>query len=103
MNEVIKELTDQERMAWGKCPVCEATHGQQCDILAGIVFQDLEFSQHQVVLGLRYQGYHIKRFNSAPTHVQLVPWQNGTVVEHANEELNSSNSSAGNASSVAPS
>lgn len=29
------ELTSEQRMRWGTCPVCRAEHGQPCDHMVG--------------------------------------------------------------------
>ena len=36
MSIYIKSLTIDERATWGTCPVCEAQHGEPCDMTAGI-------------------------------------------------------------------
>jgi len=64
----IRELTIEERMKWGTCPVCQAPHGTDCYAAVGI---------H---LGVRADGRapqdgdgaHLARLDRAPHRVREV-------------------------------
>jgi len=64
----VREATQQERMTWGDCPVCGATHGNPCRAEFGIP------------LGTRADGkppqtgdgVHLVRIQNAPKRVALV-------------------------------
>ena len=63
-----RELTFDERMKWGNCPVCEAADGEYCHAAVGIQ------------LGRRVdgktmkdgEGAHLARLNKAPSKVREV-------------------------------
>lgn len=65
----IRELSFDERMRWGECPVCKAAHGEACHADVGI--------QLGVRLdGRRMQdgdGVHLARLKRAPDRVREVP------------------------------
>ena len=63
---ITKELTTEERMTWGECPVCHAKHGENCDPGMGL----------QLGLGIgpiNPEGAHLGRLNNAPFKVELRP------------------------------
>ena len=67
MTEPIVELTSEQRMRWGTCPVCKAEHGQPCDGLVG-------FPVGVNVSGERpTDGAHLGRLQRAPRSVRMVP------------------------------
>ena len=63
----IRELTLEERMVLGHCPICHAEHGDPCHPGVGIPLGRL-------VSGLPpTEGVHLGRIQRAPRAVQLVP------------------------------
>ncbi len=65
--EIIKELSQEERFTWGKCPVCQAEHGKKCHPEVGICLG------RNVNGDLPDSGAHLARLNNAPFKVKLVP------------------------------
>lgn len=63
----IVELTSEQRMRWGTCPVCQAKHGQPCDHMVGF---PLGMNVHG---GRPTEGAHLGRLQRAPRSVRLVP------------------------------
>jgi len=63
-----RDLTNAERFTWGKCPACEAPHGEPCRAAVGLQ------------LGVRVdgrrmrdgEGAHLGRLQRAPRRVRLV-------------------------------
>ena len=68
-----RELSYDERIRWGECPVCHASHGEYCHPDVGI-----QMGRHidgsRIRLG---EGVHMRRINAAPTKVTEigVEWQ----------------------------
>ena len=63
----IRQLSVDERMTWGNCPVCSATHGTRCNPDVGIALG-------RTVSGLPpTEGTHLARLQRAPFKVQEVP------------------------------
>lgn len=62
MGEVVRlvDLTAEEKVTWGKCPVCNAPHGQRCRQEHGLP-----------------PGTHLERLRNAPDRIQSV--RNGFV------------------------
>lgn len=63
----VRNLSVDERMTWGNCPVCSATHGTRCDSSVGIALG-------MTVTGLpATDGAHLARLQRAPFKVREVP------------------------------
>lgn len=60
----IRELTTEERFTWGKCPVCGAEDGEECDPNAGI--GPAHHPEEQ-------PGAHLGRLQQAPKKVKVEP------------------------------
>jgi hypothetical protein len=65
----IRDLTVDERMVWGDCPVCHAKDGQPCLAEVGIqIGQKADGSP--IKTG---EGAHVSRLLNAPRQVGIVP------------------------------
>lgn len=62
-----RELTVEERMEWGICPVCKATHGQKCLPAIGAHLGRNIYGETITA------GAHLGRLQRAPFYVQEVP------------------------------
>ena len=61
-----RESTQEERMTWGTCPVCDAKHGEPCR-------PEMGFPLGLNILGERpSEGAHMGRLQAAPRRVRLV-------------------------------
>lgn len=64
---VIRELTPDERLKYGECPVCKAPHGEACN-------PDVGLSLGVNANGLPpREGAHLARLQRAPYRVQEIP------------------------------
>lgn len=63
----VRELSPDERMRWGKCPVCHAEHGEPCDSSVGIPLGRNVYGE------VPTEGAHLGRLNAAPMRVREVP------------------------------
>ena len=64
-----RDLTPEERLVWGDCPVCPAKDGEPCHA-------DVGFQVGVRVDGRRMkdgQGAHLGRLQKAPLRVKEVP------------------------------
>lgn len=65
----VRELTLNERFKWGRCPTCDAAHGEYCHA-------DIGLQIGTPVGGGRMKdgdGAHLNRLKLAPTEVREVP------------------------------
>lgn len=67
MRDVERDTTDEERMAWGECPVCHAEHGERCSPNVGIPLGRNIHGRPPT------EGVHLARMREAPMRVRLVP------------------------------
>lgn len=58
-----RELSYNERAAYGECPVCHAKHGERCNPNIGNPWG----------LNARENGAHLGRLTNAPMRVREVP------------------------------
>lgn len=65
--EIIRELSQDEILKYGECPVCKAAHGEACNPDVGIPFGRNAEGQPPRV------GAHLGRLMRAPTRVKEVP------------------------------
>ena len=65
----IRELTNDERMKWGDCPICHATHGEYCRADVGIQL-GVKVDGSRMRDG---EGCHTRRLMDAPFQVREVP------------------------------
>lgn len=68
MNAPVRVVSIDEKFTWGKCPVCEAKHGQPCDPSKVSFGQKIDGSR----LGVG-EGAHAERLKRAPNAVALTP------------------------------
>jgi hypothetical protein len=65
----IRELTYEERMVWGECPVCKAPDGQPCYAEVGLHL-GVKGDGSRLKTG---EGVHMARLRNAPEKVKTVP------------------------------
>jgi hypothetical protein len=68
MSERVRELTIEERMVWGVCPVCDAPDGEPCNSNLGLRLGSI--SRRAMERGV---GVHNGRLMRAPRRVREVP------------------------------